>query len=90
MGVVRITWACECNGTKTKQSEEGVSPEKRKMSTPTQIATRYDNPVSILYKSIAGRYRPVKVADGPITARYRFIKNANWERTRHHKNAEGI
>ena len=35
-------------------------------------------PVSILYKSIAGRYRPVRVADGPMTARYRFIKNANW------------
>ena len=35
-------------------------------------------PVSILYKSIAGRYRPVRVADGPITARYRFIKNASW------------
>ena len=35
-------------------------------------------PVSILYKSIAGRYRPVRVADGPITARCRFIKNASW------------
>ena len=35
-------------------------------------------PVSILYKSIAGRYRPVRVADGLITARYRFIKNAYW------------
>ena len=35
-------------------------------------------PVSILYKSIAGRYRPVRVADGPITVRYRFIKNASW------------
>ena len=35
-------------------------------------------PASILYKSIAGRYRPVRVADGPITARYRFIKNAYW------------
>ena len=34
-------------------------------------------PVSILYKSTAGRYRPVRVADGPITARYRFIKNAS-------------
>ena len=34
--------------------------------------------VSILYKSIAGRYRPVRVADGPITARYRFIKNTSW------------
>ena len=36
-------------------------------------------PASILYKSIAGRYRPVRVADGPITARYRFIKNAYWD-----------
>ena len=35
-------------------------------------------PVSILCKSIAGRYRPVRVADGPITTRYRFIKNASW------------
>ena len=36
-------------------------------------------PVSILYKSIAGRYRSVRVhvADGPITVRYRFIKNAS-------------
>ena len=33
-------------------------------------------PVSILHKSIADRYRPVRGADGPITARYRFIKNA--------------
>ena len=39
------------------------------------------SPVSILYKSIAGPYRPVRVAEGPITAlsaRYRFIKNASW------------
>ena len=34
-------------------------------------------PVSILHKSIAGRYQPVRVADGPITARCRFIKNAS-------------
>ena len=33
----------------------------------------------VLYKSIAGRYRPVRTADGPITARYRFIKNASWD-----------
>ena len=37
------------------------------------------NPASILYKSTAGRYRPVSYPDGPITARYRFIKNAYWE-----------
>ena len=36
------------------------------------------HPASILYKSIAGRYRPVSYPDGPITARYRFIKNAYW------------
>ena len=30
------------------------------------------NPASILYKSTAGRYRPVSYPDGPITARYRF------------------
>ena len=35
-------------------------------------------PVSILHKSIAGRYRPVRIADGPITTRCRFIKNASW------------
>ena len=33
-------------------------------------------PVSVLHKSTAGRY--VRVADGPITARHRFIKNAGW------------
>ena len=40
------------------------------------------NPGSMLYKSIAGRYRPVRVSDGPITARCRFIKNASWELAR--------
>ena len=35
-------------------------------------------PASILYKSTAGRYRPVSYPDGPITARYIFIKNAYW------------
>ena len=33
----------------------------------------------ILHKSSAGCYRPVRVGNGPITARYRFIKNASWE-----------
>ena len=31
------------------------------------------NPASILHKSIAGLYRPVSVADGPIAASYRFM-----------------
>ena len=37
------------------------------------------NPVSILHKSIAGRYRPVRVADGSITSRCRFMQSASWE-----------
>ena len=35
-------------------------------------------PASILYITIAGRYWPVSYPDGPIMARYRFIKNAYW------------
>ena len=35
-------------------------------------------PISSLYNSIAGHYRPVRVADGPIMVRCRFIKNASW------------
>ena len=45
-------------------------------------------PVSILYKSIAGRYRPVRVADGPITARFRFIKNASWVVSAHYQTSQ--
>ena len=30
-------------------------------------------PVSILLKSISGRHRPVRVADGPMMARCRFM-----------------
>ena len=33
---------------------------------------------NILYKSTVGHYRPVSYPDGPITTRYRFIKNAYW------------
>ena len=42
------------------------------------LSLRWAHPVSILYKSTAGRYRPVSYPDGPITARCRFIKNASW------------
>ena len=35
-------------------------------------------PAGILYNSTTGRYRPVSYSDGPITARYRFMKNAYW------------
>ena len=35
-------------------------------------------PVSTLHKILAGRYRPVRVADGPITVCYNFMLNASW------------
>ena len=44
---------------------------------------RLNNTESILHKSIVDHYRPVRVADGPITACCRFIKNASWEPTQH-------
>ena len=47
-------------------------------------------PVSILHKSIAGRCRPVRVADGPTTARYRFMKNASWDVAFHHSECDFI
>ena len=31
-----------------------------------------NRPASILHKSTSGRHRPVRVADGPMTARYRL------------------
>ena len=43
---------------------------------------RGNTQVSILYKSVAGRYRPFRVADGPITARYIFTKNASQDHAR--------
>ena len=39
----------------------------------TSRFAKYMYPVSILHKSIAGRYRPVSYPDGPITAHYRFM-----------------
>ena len=37
------------------------------------ISYSHPFPVSILRKSISGRHRPVRVADGPMTARCRFM-----------------
>ena len=34
--------------------------------------------LTFFYKSTVVRYRPVSYPDGPITACYRFIKNAYW------------
>ena len=46
---------------------------------PTTKHWTTEDPTSIFYKSIAGRYRPVSYPNGPITARFRFIKNAYWD-----------
>ena len=43
-------------------------------------------PVSILRKSISGRHRAVRVADGPMTARCRFTQNASWDNGPEHMN----
>ena len=58
-------------------SKEGNLVRTNTTCETTDVQTKY--PVIILHKSIADRYRPVRVADGPITARYRFIKHASWE-----------
>ena len=47
-------------------------------------------PASSLYKSTAGRYRPVSYPDGPITARYRFINNAYWDTRIYCLSAQGL
>ena len=65
---------CLCH---VQQSLDTPSGDKKGPKT-CQVSSKA-NPASILYKSIAGRYRPVSYPDGPITARYRFIKNAGWE-----------
>ena len=73
-----------------------VSLSSTALSSPVNIKRRYSaytafaifqshllhgTTVSIIHKSIAGCYRPVRVADGPITVRCRFIKNASWDST---------
>ena len=56
----------------------GAASELRVMFRASKTGLRPAQ-ASILYKSIAGRYRPVIYPDGPITTRYRFIKNAYWD-----------
>ena len=59
------------------QKRIAVSKANRKPSKLSSLFSQNDgSPGSILYNSIAGRNRPVSYPDVPITARYRFIKNA--------------
>ena len=58
------------NATIRKQTEQ---KHEHSLVSNSHKATKINNvPVSILRKSISGRYRPVRVADGPMTARCRF------------------
>ena len=56
-----------------------VQVDRRIQNTLQILCFSETIPVSILHNSIAGRYRPVRVADGPITVRCRFIKNTSWD-----------
>ena len=60
-----------------RKARASASPSAKSTSERSCIICNSCSPVSILYNSIAGRYRPARVADGPITARYRVIKNAS-------------
>ena len=64
----KLYMRCLLNRPTIKNSENARALPKHQKK---DIAT-------ILHKSIASRYRTVRVADGPITARYRFIINASW------------
>ena len=70
-----------CTGTSKTYTEAKAIFHKQQQQQQRQRQQQQNKqqqiPVSSLYKSIVGRYRPVKVADGPKTARGRFIKNAS-------------
>ena len=87
-------WRYPGNATITKHilpeapKNEKKKKKKKKEKKDQQIMTKQTPPmkppahkdlVSILQLSVA--YRPVRVTDGPTTARCRFIKNASWELT---------
>ena len=65
------------NSKTTNRTKHENNPEASS-NKALHITNNKHYPVSILYKSIAGCYRPVRVADGLKTARYRLIENASW------------
>ena len=66
----------ECADAWADMSSLGVRESCGSWCTPAHIAKHLHKkciyPVSILRNSISGRHRPVRVADGPMTARCRF------------------
>ena len=73
-----------------EKSEDGTRVKNRKrvllilfnkneLTSMVSRSNEVSNPASILRKSISGRHRPVSYPDGPMTVRYRFTLNADWE-----------
>ena len=78
-----VLWRNKKNISTFLLKKNNKKTKKKKKKEKNNIIWCYGNtafPDSILYKSIAGRYRPVSYPDGPITARYKFVKNAYWVR----------
>ena len=64
---------------KTKKTKKNKTKKKKHLHVVRWMATTSEDitltrtyPVSILRKSISGRHRPVRVADGPMTVRCRL------------------
>ena len=55
---------------KTTSSTTTGKTNENDNQAPNFLNRFKNSPVSSLHKSIVGRYRPVRVADEPITARY--------------------
>ena len=58
--------------------EQTMKVLKRRLIWPS-LSAYARIPASILRKTTSGRHRPVSYPDGPMTARYRFTQNADWE-----------
>ena len=76
--IVCLFWSVVFSTFWKKKTKKKQKKKQKKKRFPIKM-NGDANPASVLYKSIAGRYWPVSYPDGPITARYRFIKNAYWE-----------
>ena len=84
--ITRVCNACSCKSNSAADNLSTFVCSRTSIAqTPVAsfswlIQTRFgarqnsssNSPVSILRKSILGRHRPVRVADGPMTARCRF------------------
>ena len=68
--IVKILFKICTSGDFMLFIKDNKKKKKQKKQKTFRLGTAV--PVSILRKSISGRHRPVRVADGPMTARCRF------------------